>query len=178
MPPTESKAGAKGREVHYATGESFLGWVIVAATENGICSIEFGESPEALEQQIHHQFPQAKFCKDHLTFNQWVTQIIAFIEMPQIGLNLPLDTQGTAFQQKVWQALQAIPVGNTLSYAELAQKIGNPKAVRAVASACASNQVAVVVPCHRVVGSNGKLTGYRWGIDRKQALLERESSIP
>jgi len=175
MPPTESKAGAKGKEIHYATGESFLGWVIVAATEKGICSIEFGENPEALVQQIHHQFPQAKFREDDHTFNQWVTQVIAFIEMPQSGLNLPLDIQGTVFQQQVWQALQAIPIGSTLSYTELAQKIGNPKAVRAVARACASNKIAVVVPCHRVVGSNGKLTGYRWGIDRKQALLERES---
>ncbi len=174
MTPTESKKAAKAREIRYATDESYLGWIIVAATEVGICAIEFGENPEALEEQIHRQFPQAKFCETDPTFKQWLTQLIAFIELPERDLNLPLDIQGTVFQQQVWQALQAIPTGSTLSYSELANKIGNPKAVRAVARACASNKIAVAIPCHRVIGSDGTLTGYRWGIERKEALLERE----
>jgi len=134
MTPTEYKKGAKGREIRYATSESYLGWVLLAATETGICAIEFGENPEALEAQIHRQFPQAKSFENDLTFKLWLTQLIAFIELPERGFNLPLDIQGTVFQQQVWQALQAIPIGSTLSCSELANKIGNPKAVRACSS--------------------------------------------
>jgi len=175
MTPTASKKAGKGREIRFAIGESFLGWLIVAATEKGICAIEFGDSPEALVQTIHQQFPQAIFHENDQILAQWLAQVITFIEVPKRELNLPFDIQGTVFQQQVWQALQSIPLGTTLSYGELATKISNPKAVRAIARACASNKVAVAIPCHRVVGRDGKLTGYRWGIGRKEALLARES---
>ncbi len=174
MTPTEYKQGATGVAIRFALRESFLGWVLVAATERGICAIEFGDTPDSLINQLQSRFPHAQFCETD-TFTSWVEQVVAFVETPQRGLNLPLDIQGTAFQQRVWQMLQTIPSGTTTSYAAIAQRIGNPKAVRAVARACATNQLAVAIPCHRVVGSNGALTGYRWGVNRKRALLAREA---
>jgi AraC family transcriptional regulator, regulatory protein of adaptative response / methylated-DNA-[protein]-cysteine methyltransferase len=147
---------------------------MVAATEIGICAIALGDNPDELVSEIYRRFPQAEFCNDDLTFKAWVADVISTIEMPKRSLNLPLDIQGTAFQRQVWQVLQAIPVGNTLSYQQVATQIGNPKAVRAVASACAANKLAIAIPCHRVVSSDGSLSGYRWGVDRKKALLELE----
>jgi AraC family transcriptional regulator, regulatory protein of adaptative response / methylated-DNA-[protein]-cysteine methyltransferase len=175
MTPTTYKTGADGVEIQYAIKPCWLGWILVAATPKGICAIAFGDTPDALTTQLHHQFSNAKFCASDSTFEAWVEQVLAFVETPQKALNLPLDIQGTVFQQQVWKALQTIPVGHTASYAEVACQIGNPKAVRAVARACATNQIAVAIPCHRVVASSGALSGYRWGSDRKRALLERES---
>jgi AraC family transcriptional regulator, regulatory protein of adaptative response / methylated-DNA-[protein]-cysteine methyltransferase len=174
MKPKEYKKGAKHQEIRFAVENTNLGWVIVAATEIGICAIALGDNPDELVSEIHRRFPQAEFCNDDLTFKALVADVISTIEMPKRSLNLPLDIQGTAFQQQVWQVLQAIPVGSTLSYQQVATEIGNPKAVRAVASACAANKLAIAIPCHRVVGSNGSLSGYRWGVERKKALLELE----
>lgn len=174
QPNNEYKSGAKNQQIRFAVENTNLGWVIVAATEIGICAIALGDNPEELANEIQRQFPQAEFCDDDLIFQQWVADVVSTIEIPKRSLNLPLDIQGTAFQQQVWQVLRAIPVGSTLSYQQVATQIGKPKAVRAVASACAANKIAIAIPCHRVVGSNGSLSGYRWGVERKQALLELE----
>jgi len=175
MTAKEYKKGAKNKEIRFTVENTNLGWVLVAATEKGICEIALGDTSEELVDNIYNQFPQAKFCGNDLIFQQWVTDAIAMIEMPQ-NLNLPLDIQGTAFQQQVWQALRAIPIGSTLTYQQVATQIGNPKAIRAVASACAANKLAIAIPCHRVIASNGNLSGYRWGVERKRALLEKEAS--
>ncbi|HEY9619225.1 MAG TPA: bifunctional DNA-binding transcriptional regulator/O6-methylguanine-DNA methyltransferase Ada [Crinalium sp.] len=176
MKPMRYKQGGSGMGIRVAIKQSCLGWVLVAATEKGICAIEFGESPNNLREQLHTRFPKAHLQEDDPQFTTWVTQVIQVIETPHQGLDLPLDIQGTAFQQRVWKALQDVIPGTTVSYADIADRIGNPKAVRAVARACASNTIAIAIPCHRVVRSNGDLSGYRWGIERKQALLEREAS--
>ncbi|MBD3880568.1 bifunctional DNA-binding transcriptional regulator/O6-methylguanine-DNA methyltransferase Ada [Phormidium tenue FACHB-886] len=177
MTPTEYKQGAAGIAIRFAIRQCFLGWVLVAATERGICTIEFGDSPDALTSQLQSCFPNAQLDSSDETFTSWVEQVVLLVETPQQGFNLPLDIQGTAFQQRVWQILQTIPAGSTASYAAVAQQLGNAKAVRAVARACASNQLAVAIPCHRVIGSDGNLAGYRWGVDRKQALLTREAEV-
>jgi AraC family transcriptional regulator of adaptative response/methylated-DNA-[protein]-cysteine methyltransferase len=174
MKPREYKKEAMNQEIRFAVENTNLGWVMVAATEIGICAIALGDNPDELANEIYQRFPQAKLGDDDPIFQQWVADIVSTIEMPRRSLNLPLDIQGTAFQQQVWRVLQTIPVGSTLSYQQVATQIGNPKAVRAVASACAANKLAIAIPCHRVVGSNGSLSGYRWGVDRKQALLELE----
>jgi AraC family transcriptional regulator, regulatory protein of adaptative response / methylated-DNA-[protein]-cysteine methyltransferase len=156
-----------------------MGWVIVAASKTGICAIALGDTSEELVNSIHTQFPQAKFCDNDPTLEQWISDAIAAIDIPQslnLPLDIPLDIQGTAFQKQVWQVLRTIPIGTTLSYQQVATQIGNPKAVRAVASACAANKLAISIPCHRVIRSNGALSGYRWGIERKRALLEKEAS--
>ncbi|NEN97643.1 MAG: bifunctional DNA-binding transcriptional regulator/O6-methylguanine-DNA methyltransferase Ada [Moorea sp. SIO3I7] len=175
MTPTKYQQGADVIEIRFAVKPSWLGWVLVAATTQGICAISLGDTEEALIEQLQNQFPNAQVHESDSTFALWIEQVIAFIEIPQQGLNLPLDIQGTAFQQRVWRTLQDIPPGSTASYAEIAQQIGNPKAVRAVARACAANQLAIAIPCHRVVGSDNTLKGYRWGCKRKRALLEREA---
>ncbi len=176
MTPTEYKRGARGIAIQFAVKPVWLGWVLVAATTKGICTISLGDTAEALTTQLQRQFPHAQIQESDPIFEDWIEQVLAFIETPQRGFNLPMDIQGTAFQQRVWQVLQTIAPGSTASYSEIAQQIGNPKAVRAVARACASNQLAVVIPCHRVVGNDGSLKGYRWGSDRKRALLEREAA--
>ncbi|BAZ52783.1 methylated-DNA--protein-cysteine methyltransferase [Nostoc sp. NIES-4103] len=176
MTPSKYQQGADGIEIRFAVKRSWLGWVLVAATTKGICAIHLGDTEEVLIEQLQNQFPNAQLSESDSTFEDWIEQVIAFIEMPQQGLNLPLDIQGTAFQQRVWRTLQDIPPGSTASYAQIAQQIGNPKAVRAVARACATNQLAIAIPCHRVVGSDNTLKGYRWGCDRKRALLEREAA--
>jgi AraC family transcriptional regulator of adaptative response/methylated-DNA-[protein]-cysteine methyltransferase len=175
MAPSQYQAGATDVEIRVAIEHSFLGWVLVAATERGLCAIDFGDTPEALTEQLRARFPNAQLREDDPTFCNWVAQVTALIETPDRGLNLPLDIQGTAFQQRVWKVLQAIPPGTTVSYADVAKQIDRPTAVRAVATACAANRLAVAIPCHRVVRSNGDLSGYRWGIERKRALLEREA---
>ncbi|MBI4781184.1 MAG: bifunctional DNA-binding transcriptional regulator/O6-methylguanine-DNA methyltransferase Ada [Oscillatoriophycideae cyanobacterium NC_groundwater_1537_Pr4_S-0.65um_50_18] len=176
MVPKQYKAGAEDVEIQFAIEQSFLGWVLVAATERGICAIDLGDTPRALAAQLQSRFPNAQFREPDASFAQEVAQVIAFIETPDRGLDLPLDIQGTAFQQRVWKALQTIPAGTTMSYAEVAQQIQQPTAVRAVATACAANRLAVAIPCHRVVRSNGDVSGYRWGVERKRVLLEREKS--
>ena len=174
--PNQSKTGRTNIEIRFAIAPSFLGWVLVAATERGICAIELGDTPEMLTERLQTRFFKAQLQESDPTFSDWIAQVIYFIETPDRGLNLPLDIQGTAFQQRVWQALQTIPAGTTVSYTDVAKQIDQPTAVRAVATACAANTLAVAIPCHRVVRSNGDLSGYRWGIERKRALLDRESS--
>lgn len=176
MTPSQYKQGAQGVAINFTIQPCWLGLVLVAATPNGICAIALGDSADALRAELQANFPKAQIAESDRAFEQWVAQVLSLIETPQPAGDLPLDIQGTAFQQQIWQALQAIPPGTTVSYGDLAQRIGNPRAVRAVAHACASNRLAVVVPCHRVVGSNGDLRGYRWGRDRKQALLDKETA--
>ncbi|MGF1499462.1 MAG: methylated-DNA--[protein]-cysteine S-methyltransferase [Elainellaceae cyanobacterium] len=161
----------------FAIRPCWLGLVLVATTSQGICAIALGDTSEALTIQLQRDFPQAQLCQDNPAFATWVEQVLRLMEAPQSAVDLPLNTQGTAFQQRVWQLLQTIPPGKTLSYGDVATKMGNPRAVRAVAQACAKNPVAVAIPCHRVVGSDGSLKGYRWGRDRKQALLAKEAEL-
>jgi AraC family transcriptional regulator of adaptative response/methylated-DNA-[protein]-cysteine methyltransferase len=176
MTPGAYARGGAGVAIRHAVAQTSLGPVLVAATERGVCSVRFGESPAALEAELRAQFPQASFAPATPAFGRWVRDIAAYIDAPQGALDIPLDVRGTSFQQRVWKALRAIRAGRTASYAEIAKKIGHPAAVRAVAQACAANPVAVVVPCHRVVRSDGGLSGYRWGVERKRKLLEREGS--
>jgi AraC family transcriptional regulator, regulatory protein of adaptative response / methylated-DNA-[protein]-cysteine methyltransferase len=176
MKPSAYRNGAKGVTIRFAVEKCYLGWVLIGATSRGICTIEFGDTADALIQQLHTRFPFAELIGNDSTFDAWVTQVLTFIEAPQRGFHLPLDVKGTAFQRRVWTALQNIPVGTKISYKEIAALIGRPKAVRAVAQACASNPVAVAIPCHRVVASNGSLNGYRWGVARKRAMLEHEAN--
>lgn len=176
MQPSAYRAGAAGQEVRFGVGQCSLGAVLVAATPKGVCAILLGDDPEALVHDLQDRFPKARLIGGDHAFEQWMAQVIGLIEMPAQGLDLPLDVRGTAFQQRVWQALRAIPPGSTASYAEIAGRIGAPKAVRAVAQACAANALAVAIPCHRVVRSDGNLSGYRWGVARKRQLLEREAA--
>ena len=178
MKPTEYKHGARGTLIRYAVVQSYLGWVLVAATPQGVCAIHFGDSPETLQESLHARFPEAELRDNAPGFDAWVAKAITFLESPRLGLDLPLDIQGTAFQRRVWRALQDLPAGATTSYADVAARIGQPKAARAVAQACAANPLAVAIPCHRVKRGNGELGGYRWGVERKRALLERESDKP
>ncbi|MEO5923707.1 MAG: bifunctional DNA-binding transcriptional regulator/O6-methylguanine-DNA methyltransferase Ada [Bryobacteraceae bacterium] len=169
MTPSKYRAGGVGEEIRFAVGECSLGLVLVARTERGICAILMGDVTEALETDLRARFPKANVLR-----SGEIADAVRLIETPQAGLDLPLDIRGTAFQLRVWQALREIPAGRTLSYTEVAEKIGSPKSVRAVAGACAANAIAVAIPCHRVVRGDGSLSGYRWGVDRKRALLERE----
>lgn len=175
MRAKEYRAGGVGAVIRFAVGESSLGAILVAQSQRGICAILLGEDPDRLVRDLQDQFPKAELIGGDGDFEQLVAQVVGFIEAPGIGLNLPLDVRGTAFQQRVWQALREIPVGQTVSYAEIAERIGSPKAVRAVAQACAANHIAVAIPCHRVVRRDGDISGYRWGVDRKRELLRREA---
>jgi AraC family transcriptional regulator of adaptative response/methylated-DNA-[protein]-cysteine methyltransferase len=141
-----------------------------------VCAILFGDDPDTLVRDLQDRFPKARLIGADREFEQLVATVVGFVEAPAQALDLPLDVRGTAFQQRVWQALREIPSGSTASYAEIARRIGQPKAVRAVAQACASNGIAVAIPCHRVVRTDGALSGYRWGIERKRALLDREKA--
>jgi AraC family transcriptional regulator of adaptative response/methylated-DNA-[protein]-cysteine methyltransferase len=147
----------------------------VAASEVGVCAILIGDDPDALARDLQDRFPRAELIGGDPGFEQLVAKVVGLVEAPGLGLDLPLDVRGTAFQQRVWQALRDIPAGRTVSYADLARRIGAPKSVRAVAQACGANALAVAIPCHRVVRNDGALAGYRWGVERKRALLERES---
>ncbi|MGP1716091.1 MAG: bifunctional DNA-binding transcriptional regulator/O6-methylguanine-DNA methyltransferase Ada [Methylophilus sp.] len=161
--------------IRFALAECSLGSILVASSDKGICAISIGDDAEHLLSELQDRFPNANLIGGDAAFESLVASVIAFVESPRLGLDLPLDIQGTAFQQRVWLALREIPAGSTVTYTELAQRIGMPNAVRAVASACAANTLAVMIPCHRVVRLNGALSGYRWGVQRKQALIERES---
>ena len=174
MTPTRFRAGGPGETIRYAWGESALGGVLVAATERGICAIMLGDDRAAVLDELRGQFRKAALVAGDADFDAWVARVVAYVDDPRIGLDLPLDIRGTAFQQRVWQALLAIPMGETRTYADVAEAIGKPTAVRAVASACASNPLSVAVPCHRVVHRGGAASGYRWGAARKRALLDRE----
>lgn len=176
MSPSNYRAGGADQVIRFAVGETSLGALLVAATERGVCAVSLGDAPERLVEELQERFPSAELLGAEEGFEGWVAQVVAFVEEPRASLELPLDLRGTAFQRRVWRALRDIPVGRTLSYAELAARIDAPRATRAVASACARNPVALAIPCHRVVRSDGGLGGYRWGVERKRALLERERS--
>ncbi len=176
MTPTAFRAGGAHTSIRFAVGECSLDSILVAASERGVCAILLGEDPDALLRNLQDRFPRANLIGGDKAFEQLVAKVVGFIEAPQLGLDLPLDVRGTAFQQRVWQALKKIPAGSTASYTDIARRIGSPKAVRAVAQACAANTIAVAIPCHRVVRNDGALSGYRWGVERKRALLEREAS--
>lgn len=167
------KAGAVAT-IRYSVGSCSLGAVLVAATEKGVCAIFLGDDPGALVHELEARFPRAHLVGGDLAFDALVSRVAAFVDTPGGRLPLPMDVQGTAFQQKVWQELCQIPLGSTRSYSEVAQAIGEPHAVRAVAAACAANKMAVAIPCHRVVSSDGSLSGYRWGVSRKAKLLQSE----
>jgi len=175
MTPKRYRAGGDGISIRFAVGECSLGSILVAATDKGVCAIALGDEPDALVRDLQDRFPKATMVGGDAAFEGLVAKIVGFVEAPALGCDLPLDIRGTAFQQQVWQALRAIPAGATASYAELARRIGAPKAVRAVAQACASNPLAVAIPCHRVTRADGSLSGYRWGVERKRALLDREA---
>ncbi|UTP38117.1 bifunctional DNA-binding transcriptional regulator/O6-methylguanine-DNA methyltransferase Ada [Phenylobacterium sp. LH3H17] len=176
MTPTRFRAGGETATIRFAIGECSLGAILVAATEVGICSILLGDDPEALVHDLQDRFDRATLVGADPEFEALVAKVVGFVEQPGLGLDLPLDVRGTAFQQRVWQALRDIPAGETAGYLDIATKIGSPKAVRAVAQACAANHIAVAIPCHRVVRTDGALSGYRWGVERKRALLDREAA--
>ena len=175
MTPTRWRAGGADTALRFAVGQCSLGAILVARSEVGLCAILLGDDPDALTRELQDRFPRARLLGGDAGFEQWVARVVGFVEAPALGLDLPLDIRGTAFQQRVWQALQAIPPGVTVSYAEIAQRIGAPAATRAVAQACGANALAVAIPCHRVVRQDGALSGYRWGVERKRALLQREA---
>lgn len=175
MRPTDYKAGGAGTEIRFAFGQSSLGAVLAAASEKGVCFIALGDR-QALQRDLEKRFPNAVLIAGDASFEQTVAKVVALVERPEAGLDLPLDIRGTAFQQLVWQALRDIPLGETASYSDVARRIGAPRSVRAVAAACGANKLAVVIPCHRAVGVDGKLTGYRWGVERKRALLKKEGA--
>ena len=176
MPPGKYQSGAPGIVIRYAVAKSYLGWVLVAATARGVCVIELGDAAAELRERLRRRFAKANLIENDQDFAATLKQVVAFLEAPREGLGLPLDIQGTVFQQRVWKALQAIPAGSTITYTELAERIGAPTAIRAAARACATNPLSVAIPCHRVVGADGDLRGYRGGIERKRALLEREAA--
>ncbi|HKA41727.1 MAG TPA: bifunctional DNA-binding transcriptional regulator/O6-methylguanine-DNA methyltransferase Ada [Burkholderiales bacterium] len=175
MTPSTYRAGGANTEIRFAVGECSLGSILVAKSERGICAISLGDDPRALARDLQDRFPHAKLIGGDRGFEAVVAKVVGFVEAPALGLDLPLDVRGTAFQQRVWQALRKIPAGSTASYSYIAKRIGAPKSVRAVAHACAANALAVAIPCHRVVRNNGALAGYRWGVRRKRALLQREA---
>jgi AraC family transcriptional regulator of adaptative response/methylated-DNA-[protein]-cysteine methyltransferase len=176
MTPTRFRSGGTGETLRFAVGQTSLGAILVAATDKGIAAIQFGDDPDALLRRLQDRFPNAQLVGGDLAFERLIAQVVGSVENPSIGLDLPLDVRGTAFQQRVWQALREIPAGTTVSYSDIAERLGTPKAVRAVAGACAANAIAVAIPCHRVVRSDGTLSGYRWGVERKRALLDREAT--
>ena len=176
MTPTDYRAGGAATEIRFAVGECSLGSILVAQSAKGICAILMGDDPDALVRDLQDRFPRATLVGGDKTFERTVGTVIGFVEAPALGLDLPLDVRGTAFQQRVWQALREIPAGATASYADIAARIGMPQGARAVAQACAANALAVAIPCHRVVRNDGALSGYRWGVERKRALLSMENT--
>lgn len=174
MTPTAFRAGGDGASIRFAIGDCRLGSVLVAASDKGVCAILLGDDPDELARDLQDRFPKARLVGGDPDFEQIVAEVIGLVETPSAGLNLPLDIRGTAFQQRVWQALREIPPGSTASYAEVAERIGCPKSARAVAQACGANALAIAIPCHRVVRTDGALSGYRWGVERKSELLKRE----
>ena len=176
MRARDYRAGAPNTQIRFAVGQCSLGAILVAQSQRGICAILLGDDPQQLVEDLQDQFPKALLIGGDSEFERLVAQVVGFVEAPSLGLNLPLDVRGTAFQERVWQALREIPPGATVSYAQVAARIGQPKAVRAVAQACGANPLAVAIPCHRVVRRTGELSGYRWGIERKRELLKRETT--
>lgn len=174
MTPTAFRAGGDGTTLRFAVGECSLGSILVAASDRGVCAILLGDDPDALARELQDRFPRAQVVGPDATFDRWVAQAVGLVERPALGLDLPLDIRGTAFQLRVWEALRQIPPGSTASYAEIAERIGKPRAAQAVGQACAANPIAVAIPCHRVVRTDESLSGYRWGVERKAELLRRE----
>ena len=175
MKPGDYRAAGQNNDIRFAVGQCSLGAILVAQSERGVCAILLGDDPHQLVCDLQDKFRRANLIGADHEFEQLIARVVGFIEAPAIGLDLPLDVRGTAFQERVWQALREIPVGSTASYADVAQRIGQPKAVRAAGLGHGANSLAVAIPCHRVVRSDGNLSGYRWGVERKRQLLERES---
>ncbi|WFU68953.1 bifunctional DNA-binding transcriptional regulator/O6-methylguanine-DNA methyltransferase Ada [Bradyrhizobium sp. CB2312] len=176
MTPSQYRAGGANEEIRFAVGQSSLGPILVASSRKGVVAILLGHDAEELVRDLQDRFPKARLIGADRDYEAMVARVVGLVEAPEIGLDLPLDIRGTAFQQRVWQALREIPAGGTLCYAELARRIGASNAVRAVAGACAANKIAVAIPCHRVIRNDGSTSGYAWGVERKQALLDREAS--
>jgi AraC family transcriptional regulator, regulatory protein of adaptative response / methylated-DNA-[protein]-cysteine methyltransferase len=176
MTPGRFRRGGAGTRMRFAVGQCSLGAILVAATDRGVCAIELGDDPDDLVRSFQDRFHQAELIGADPTFEALVARVVGLVERPEGPSDLPLDVQGTAFQERVWRALRDIPAGTTTTYAGLAAAIGSPTAVRAVAGACAANKLAVAIPCHRVVRTDGNLSGYRWGVERKRSLLEREAA--
>jgi AraC family transcriptional regulator of adaptative response/methylated-DNA-[protein]-cysteine methyltransferase len=177
MTPKQFRRGGQDEEIRFAVGQCSLGAILVASSRKGVVSILIDDEPEALVRALQDRFPNAQLVGADKEYEQLVARVVGLVESPGADVELPLDVRGTVFQRKVWQALRKIPVGKTASYADIARRIGAPKAVRAVAGACAANNIAVAIPCHRVIRNDGNVSGYRWGVERKRALLERESAI-
>ncbi|MHB2167171.1 bifunctional DNA-binding transcriptional regulator/O6-methylguanine-DNA methyltransferase Ada [Alsobacter sp. R-9] len=175
MAPATYRRGGEGTVIRFAVGQCSLGAILVAATQGGVCAITLGDDPDALLRDLQDRFPRAELVGADPDFERTVALVVGLVEDPQRRVDLPLDVRGTAFQERVWQALREIPPGRTATYAEIAARVGRPAAVRAVAQACAANPAAVAIPCHRVVRTDGSLSGYRWGVERKRALLDREA---
>ncbi len=175
MTPSNFREGGIDTDIFFAIGECSLGSILVAQSKKGVCSILIGDDPQLLVRDLQDRFPKANLIGDESHYQELIAEVVGLIEKPEVGLGLPLDIRGTAFQQRVWKALQQIPPGSTATYSEIAAKIGMPKAVRAVAQACGANALAVAIPCHRVIRNDGSLSGYRWGVERKRVLLEREA---
>ncbi|MFP3744267.1 methylated-DNA--[protein]-cysteine S-methyltransferase [Achromobacter sp. SIMBA_011] len=175
MTPTAFRKDGEGVEIRFAVGQCALGALLVAASDTGICEIALHEDPEQLVRNLQDRFKAARLIGADREFEQWIAAVVGFVENPAVGLHLPLDVRGTAFQRRVWEALREIPVGTTATYTDIAERIGSPRSVRAVARACATNNIALAIPCHRVVRTDGSLAGYRWGIERKRELIEREA---
>ncbi len=161
--------------IRFAIGNCSLGTILVARSKHGICAIHLGDDRDGLARELQERFPRATLTGGDTDFEQLLARVVEFVEAPGLGLDLPLDLRGTAFQLRVWKALRRIPAGETASYRDIAHRIGAPESVRAVAQACGANPLAVAIPCHRVVREDGALSGYRWGVDRKRALLAREA---
>lgn len=176
MTPTHYKEGGTNEEIRFAIGESKLGAILVASSAKGVVAILMDDDPEKLVHGLQDRFPKARLTGGDREYEKQVAEVVGLVEAPSLGHDLPLDIRGTVFQQRVWQALQEIPVGKTVTYAEIAARIGMPTARRAVAAACAANKIAVAIPCHRVIRSDGSLSGYAWGVERKQRLLEAEGA--
>lgn len=176
MTPTSYRAGGADIDIRFAVGECSLGSILVASSHRGVCAISLGDDPDMLVRHLQDKFPRSNLIGGDSGFEELMAKVVGFIEAPMLGLDLPLDIRGTTFQQRVWQALREIPAGTTVSYTDIANRIGMPKAVRAVAQACGANALAVAIPCHRVVRSDGSLSGYRWGVERKSVLLKREKN--
>ena len=176
MTPSKYRAGGANEEIRFAVGQTSLGAILVASSKKGVAAILLGDDPDKLVRNLQDRFPRAHFVGADRDYEALVARVVGFVEAPWIGLDLPLDVRGTAFQQRVWRALQEIPVGSTVSYAEIARRIGVPKAIRAVAGACTANNLAVAIPCHRVVRNDGSLSGYAWGVERRRVLLDCEAS--
>lgn len=176
MTPSRYRAGGVDEEIRFAVGETTLGPILTASSGKGVAAILLGDDPDALVRDLQDRFPKARLIGADRDYESLVASVVGLVEAPRLGHDLPLDIRGTAFQQRVWQALGDIPIGHTATYAEIAARIGTPKAVRAVAGACAANTLAIAIPCHRVVRTDGSLSGYVWGVERKRALLDREAA--